>query len=129
LTVGDGLCLPESGEDSNGGRAGAYRAVGCSEKGLHEDVACSVVLLATGGMGRVYRDTTNPEAATGDGVAMACHAGAEVSDMEFIQFHPMALYLDKAPRIVRTRIGMQQAIGVLDGLRAESSASAYAAGA
>jgi len=71
-----------------------------NEKGLPEEMSCSAVLLATGGMGQLYRNTTNPEVATGDGVAMGFRAGAEVSDMEFVQFHPTALYLKKAPRFL-----------------------------
>ena len=53
-----------------------------------ETYRAGAVILATGGLGRVFSYTTNPEVATGDGVAMAHRAGAEVTDMEFIQFHP-----------------------------------------
>jgi L-aspartate oxidase len=66
---------------------------------LHE-IRANSVLLATGGLGHVYSNTTNPEVATGDGVAMAFRAGAEISDMEFVQFHPTALYLKGAPRFL-----------------------------
>jgi L-aspartate oxidase len=70
------------------------------EHGERRHLAAPAVLLATGGMGQLYRNTTNPGVATGDGVAMAFRAGAEVSDMEFIQFHPTALYLKNAPRFL-----------------------------
>ena len=79
------------------------RVVGVSvigDGGQHQQITASAVLLATGGLGQLYRNTTNPEVATGDGVAMAYLAGAEVSDVEFIQFHPTALYLKNAPRFL-----------------------------
>ena len=57
-------------------------------------------VLATGGIGRLYSKTTNPEGATGSGIALAFRAGAEVMDMEFVQFHPTALALDGCPNFL-----------------------------
>lgn len=71
-----------------------------SGSGETRSITASAVLLASGGLGQLYRNTTNPSVATGDGVAMAFRAGAEISDMEFIQFHPTALYLKNAPRFL-----------------------------
>lgn len=58
------------------------------------------VLIAAGGAGQVYADTTNPAVATGDGIALAMQAGAELADMEFYQFHPTAFSLAGAPRFL-----------------------------
>ncbi len=84
--------------DSHGGVAGALVLDEASGELL--PVRARAVLLATGGLGRVFRDTTNPDVATGDGVAAAYRAGAEVSDLEFVQFHPTALYVPGAPRFL-----------------------------
>lgn len=72
--------------DSSAGRARIFR--------------CKAVVLASGGAGQVYKYTTNPGVATGDGVALAYRAGVALMDLEFFQFHPTALYLPGAPRFL-----------------------------
>ena len=63
------------------------------ESGARRVLAADAVILASGGAGQLYRHTTNPSVATGDGVALALRAGAEVANLEFYQFHPTALAL------------------------------------
>lgn len=69
-------------------------------EGAAHRVSSRAVLIAAGGAGQVYSETTNPAVATGDGIALAAEAGAELADMEFYQFHPTALALDGAPRFL-----------------------------
>ncbi len=64
------------------------------------EVFAKAVILCTGGAGQLFLHTTNPPVATGDGMAMAYFAGAEMADMEFIQFHPTALSVEGAPRFL-----------------------------
>ncbi len=85
LVVEDGVCGGATFIDRNG---------------LVRQVRASRTLIATGGAGHVFRETTNPSIATGDGVAMAFEAGARVADLEFVQFHPTVLSLDGQPRFL-----------------------------
>ncbi|OIJ89804.1 L-aspartate oxidase [Streptomyces colonosanans] len=80
--------------DADGRAAGVTLHV--MGEGQHDGVGAvhaPAVVLATGGMGQVFSATTNPSVSTGDGVALALRAGAEVSDLEFVQFHPTVLFL------------------------------------
>ena len=86
LLVSRGVCWGVLAWDSAAGRLRVFRS--------------RIVVLATGGAGQVYRDTTNPPVVTGDGIAIAYRAGAEVMDMEFVQFHPTVLNLKGAPRFL-----------------------------
>jgi L-aspartate oxidase len=80
------------------GRVAGVDLLDRSEKSWR--VGARAMLIAAGGAGQVYSDTTNPAVATGDGIALAAEAGAELADMEFYQFHPTALFLPAAPRFL-----------------------------
>lgn len=83
--VEDGRCLGVRFIDANGQPGRAF---------------ARTTLLATGGAGQVFAETTNPEVATGDGVALAYRAGVRIADMEFVQFHPTVLDVEDAPRFL-----------------------------
>jgi L-aspartate oxidase len=71
-----------------------------SQSGAFLVCRAPVVIVATGGAGQLYQNTTNPAVATGDGAAAAYRAGAELMDMEFVQFHPTALAMPNAPHFL-----------------------------
>lgn len=83
----------------DGGRCTGVELVDADTRRCRRLAATSVI-LATGGAARLWRDSTNPDSATGEGVALAYQAGAEVSGMEFVQFHPTALAVPDAPRFL-----------------------------
>ncbi len=87
LTNGDNTCVGIIGYDKQRGS---------------QIIWAAKTILATGGAGRLYRETTNPEVATGDGIAMAYRAGAILRDLEFVQFHPTTLYIAGAARALIT---------------------------
>jgi L-aspartate oxidase len=78
------------------GKIIGIRALDC-RTGTTEEFECRYLILATGGAGQLFKYNTNPNVATGDGIALAFNAGAEITDMEFFQFHPTALRMPGVP--------------------------------
>ena len=76
----------------------------------HEIAYASAIILATGGVGQLYSYTTNPEGATGDGIDLAYNCGAEIQDMEFIQFHPTALAVDSGRFLISEAVRGEGAV-------------------
>jgi L-aspartate oxidase len=86
-------------KDAEGGAQGVtLHVMGQGQRDGVGAALAPVVVLATGGFGQVFAQTTNPPVATGDGVALALRAGVEVADMEFVQFHPTVLWLGPRAR-------------------------------
>lgn len=83
---------------------GVFGALVCNDKNEIVAFCAPQVVLATGGAGQLFRETTNPAIATGDGVALAFRAGAAVQDAEFFQFHPTCLYIAGAARVLISEI-------------------------
>ncbi len=99
VTVYDDALVMELSTRRNGECDGATFVVGADERTLQR-IEVERTLIATGGAGQVFRETTNPSIATGDGIAMAFDAGARVADLEFVQFHPTVLNVEGAPRFL-----------------------------
>jgi len=96
----DLLTTREAGEES----ARISGVLAQTQRGELVVFGADQVILATGGGGQLYRETTNPTIATGDGVAMAFRAGSRVRDLEFFQFHPTCLYIAGAARVLISEI-------------------------
>ena len=119
-------CFPHTfAVDLLSDRDGRVVGVLCrAERGELVAFLASEVVLATGGAGQLYRETTNPVIATGDGVAMGVRAGAVARDLEFVQFHPTCLYIAGAARVLISEI-VRGAGGVLRDRHGERFMPAY----
>jgi L-aspartate oxidase len=92
--------------------------------GARLGIGTSAVILATGGVGRLFRESTNPPLSTGDGLALAAAAGAPLMNLEFVQFHPTALYLPGRPRFLITEAARGEG-GILRNHKGEAFMGRY----
>ena len=106
------------------GTARGVRALNC-HSGTTEELGCRSLILATGGTAQLYRFNTNSEIATGDGIALAFKAGAEIVDMEFLQFHPTALRLPGVTPFLISE-AVRGAGGILRNIKGERFMTNYA---
>lgn len=74
------------------------------QEGMEMAIEAGAVVVAAGGTGQIYRETTNPPGASGDGQALCCRAGARIADSEFVQFHPTTLYIAGASRFLISEV-------------------------
>ena len=114
VTVFEGRFVVDLLENYKGDIIGALVLNG--ETGELEGHLANEVALATGGLGQVYRYTTNPSVATGDGMAVALRAGVDLMDMEFVQFHPTALLIPNAPRFLISEAVRGEGAHLMDAL-------------
>jgi len=102
LTNDENSCIGIIGHDNRGPQTPAVPSPHVWSPTSFRIIWAANTILATGGAGKIYRETTNPDVATGDGVAMAYRAGAVLADLEFMQFHPTTLYVAGASRALIT---------------------------